>query len=195
MSVCNALSKNVTTRNCLPSGGVKARAWVGQVPDFTGAKTYNAGGALSSFALALGAMFITATGRAKKTNAPNKLSQTAEGAVQVEQSVILEVAYNNQAQANAIMDFLRAEGKTVFLETNAGNIRQYFADFGSDSFEGEDTTGTVVGDAPNVLKITLKGTESNLPLFFEAVISGGLSQLASSRAYLDALVTGAEVVG
>ena len=191
-TVCNALTKNIASRKCLIPGGIKTRVWVFQAEDFTGAKTYNTGGALSSFGLATGAAVVSFKGRARKGSGSAKLNQPLDGAVNVEQSLVLEAA-DSQAEANAIMDFLRADGKSVFVETNAGTVRQYFADFGHESMEGEEGTGTLIGDPSGVLKITLKGNETDLPKFLEAVISGQMTQLASSVAYLDALVTGTAV--
>jgi hypothetical protein len=189
--ICNAVSKSVTSRKCVITGGVKARAWVGQAADFTGAKTYNAlTKALSSFVLAEGAAFIKATGRALKGSGTSAITQPVDGGVSNEQTVILEFIYNDQLEANAIMELLRADGLTVFLETNAKTIRQYFAEFGTTNKAAEDSTGTAQGDASGVIKVTLKGTESDLPLFFEAVNPGAATQLQASIDYLDALVTG-----
>lgn len=189
--ICNPISKSIATRKCVQSGGVKPRAWAAQVEDFTGAKTYNPGGALSSFTLATGANFIKATGRALKGSGASALSQPVDGGVSNEQTVVLEFIYNNQAEANALMDLMRADGLTVFLETNTGTIRQYFAEFGSTNKTGEDGTGTVIADASGVFKLTVKGTESDLPLFFEAVNANPLvSQLQASIEYLDNQVTG-----
>lgn len=192
-TVCNALTKNIASRKCLTSGGIKTRVWAFQAEDFTGAKTYNTGGALSSFSLATGAAVIRFRGRARKGNGTHKLTQPLDGAVNVEQTLVLEAAYGSQAEANAIMDFLRANGKSIFVETNAGTVRQYFADFGHETTEAEEGTGMLLGDPSGVMKITLKGNETDLPKFFEAVITGQLTQLASSAAYLDALVTGTDV--
>lgn len=193
--LCNALSKNLASRKCLPSGGIKNRAWVGQVADLTGAYTYKANGALSSFTLAQDAMFITATGRAKKGSGASAITQPEDGSVSNEQTVVLEFAYGTQHEADALIEFLRADGKFVFLETNAGDVRGYFWEFGHASAAGEEGTGTLIADATGVLKITLKGTESTLPIFFEAVNSNSsIKQIQASRDYLDALVTGAEVI-
>ena len=189
--LCNVITKSLTTRKCIIKGGVKPRAWVGQAADFTGAKTYNATTkALSSFVLAPDANFIKATGRPLKGSGSSAITQPVDGGVSNEQSVILEFIYNDQIQANAIMEMLRADGLTVFLETNAGTIRQYFAEFGTTNKAAEDSTGTALADASGVIKVTLKGTESDLPLFFEAVNAGAGAQLQASIDYLDALVTG-----
>lgn len=187
--VCNALTKNIATRKCLPAGGLKTKAWVFQAIDFTGANTYATGGALSSFGLVEGAVGVTATGRPKKGKGDNKLTKPEAGTLSVEQALAMEVSYNTQVELDALMEFLRADGKTVFVETNAGTIRQYFAEYGDGSMEGTDGSGLLVGDATNVVAFTLKGTESTLPRFFEAAVgTSGLSQLAASRKYLDALV-------
>jgi hypothetical protein len=193
---CNIFSKNVVTRKCLPSGGMKTRVWIGQVQDRTGAYTYKANGALSSFVLGPGANFITAIGRAKKGSGNSKLSKSEDGGVGNEQSVVFEIAYGTQQEANAIMDILRADGKFVLVETNAGTVRGYFWEDGDTSMDAEEGTGTLKTDASGVLKITLKGTESDLPIFFEAANpNSAVSQLQASRDYLDSLVTGVEVVG
>ena len=193
--ICNTISKNVATNKCLPAGGIKNRAWIGQVADRTGAYTYKANGALSSFALAADANFITATGRAKKGSGASAITKAEEGAASNEQTVIVEVAYSSQHQADAIMELLNAEAKFVLLETNAGQIRGYFWEYGDVTAAAEEGTGLVIGDASGVVKITLKGTESGLPIFFEAVNSNvAVPQLQASIAYLDALVTGADVV-
>lgn len=192
-TVCNQFTKNIASRKCLTAGGIKTRAWVFQAEDFTGMKTFNAGGALSSFTLATGAAVITCTGRPKQGSGASAIDKPIDGGVSVGQTVVLQVSYNTPAEAKAIMDFFRADGKTVFLETNAGTIRQYFAEFGDETAKGEEGTGKELKDASNVVTITLTGTESDLPLFFEAIIQGQMTQLASSRAYLDALVTGTAV--
>jgi hypothetical protein len=194
LQACNTFSKNIATRRCLPSGGLKTRCWVFQATDFTGANTFNANGSLSSFSLADDAQVITCTGRPKKGKGDNKLSKSEDGALSVEQALTLEIAYGTQHELDAIIEFLRADNKTVFVETNAGTIRQYFAEYGDGSMEGTEGTGLLVGDANNVVAITLKGTESSLPRFFEAAFVAPKTQLAASKDYLDALVTGAEVV-
>jgi hypothetical protein len=193
--LCNKLTRNVATRKCLPSGGIKTRAWIGQVDDRTGAITKKSNGAISSFVLANGAMFITAKGRAKKGSGASSLTKSEEGGLSNEQTVVLEVAYGTQHEADALIELLRAENKFVLLETNAGQIRGYFWEYGDVSAAAEEGTGTALTDANGVLKITLKGAETDLPIFFEAVNSDAtVSQLQASIDYLDALVTGAEVI-
>jgi hypothetical protein len=193
--LCNRLTRNVSTRKCLPSGGIKTRAWIGQVDDRTGAYTFKPNGALSSFALATGAKFITAKGRPKKGSGASALTKPEDGGLSNEQTVIIEVAYGSQHEADALMDLLKAENKFVLLETNAGTIRGYFWEFGDVSAAAEEGTGTLLTDANGVLKITLKGQETGLPIFFEAINADpDTTQLQASIDYLDGLVTGAEVV-
>lgn len=192
--ICNTISKNVASRKCLPSGGIKTRLWLGQVEDRTGAYTYKPNGALSSFVLGANANFITVKGRAKKGSGATKFTKPEDGAGSGEQTVILEVAYGTQHELDAIMAILRADGVFALLETNAGTIRGYFWEDGSTSNEAEEGTGTVKGDASGVLKITLKGTEDDFPLFFEAVNSNAaVPQLQASIDYLNSLVTGDDV--
>lgn len=191
-TVCNALTSNIVSRKCQTSGGIKNKAWVFQVDDLTGVETKNVGGTVSSFGLKTGYTAMTATGRPKKQHGDNKLSKPEDGAVSVEQALTLNFSYSNQEELDAIMDFLRAESKTVFVETNAGTIRQYFHEYGDSTLEGTDGTGTLIGDGSGVVEVTLKGTESVIPRFFEAVIIGGTTQLASSKTYLDGLVAAAQ---
>jgi len=190
-TVCNALTKSIATRKCLPSGGVKVKMWIFQVADMSGVETISSDGALSSFGLNTGYQAITCTGRPKKGKGDNKLTQAVDAALGVDQSLAIEVAYGSQDELDAIMAFLRAEGKTAFVETNSGDIRQYFHEFGTDSLEGTDGSGALVTDAPNIVAATLKGSCTTLPRFFKAVITGQLSQLAASRAYLDGLLAAA----
>lgn len=185
--ICNKLSKSVTSRKCSIPGGVKKRAWVFHLEDILPAKTYATDGALSSFMLAEDAVGITATGRPKKGSGTNKMTKSEEGATNVEQSLLMEFGYTDQAEMDSIQEFLAADSKTVFIETNSGDIRQYFREFGDETYEGEDGTGTALGDASNVVKATLKGNEPKLPMFFKAPITGQQSQLAASIAFLDAL--------
>jgi hypothetical protein len=193
--LCNTLSKNITTKKCLPKGGIKTRAWIGQVADKTGAYTYKANGALSSFVLGEGAKFITATGRPKKGSGASAITKGEEGAASNEQTIIIEVAYATQHEADAIMELLNAENKFVFLETNAKTIRGYFWEFGDQTASAEEGTGTAINDPSGVVKITLKGAEEGLPIFFEAVnADAAVPQLQASIDYLDSLVTGAEVI-
>jgi hypothetical protein len=192
--LCNRLTKNLNTRKCLPSGGIKTRAWIGQVDDRTGAYTRKPNGALSSFALKVGSTFITAKGRPKKGSGSSNFTKSEEGGLSNEQTVVIEIAYGSQAEANALVELLRAENKFVLLETNAGQIRGYFWEYGDVSATAEEGTGTLLTDSNGVLKITLKGAETDLPIFFEAVNSNAsVPQLQASIEYLDALVTGVDV--
>lgn len=193
-AVCNALTRNIATRKCLAPGGLKTRMWVFQLADLTGVETFNSAGSLSSFGVAPGAQVITCTGRAKKNVGDNKITQAEDAAVAVEQGLALEVAYGDQSELDAVMTFLRADAKTVFVEGNDGNVRQYFHEFGTSTLDGSDGSGALIGDAANVVKATVKGQATTLPRFFEAVITGAQSQLAASRAYLDALVTGTATI-
>lgn len=194
-NACNPLSRLIATRKCLVVGGLKVRMWVFQLADMTGVETQNADGSLASFGLTTGYQAITCTGRPKKGKGDNKITQAVDAAVTVDQALALEIGYGDQDELNAIMDFLRADGKTVFVETNSGNIRQYFHEFGTDSLEGTDGSGALIGDVGvDIVAATLKGTCANLPRFFKAAITGGQSQLAASRAYLDGLVAAAGAV-
>lgn len=188
-SICNVLSKNIQTAICATSGGTSGRQWVFQKHQFTGASTNNSTtGALSSFGLKTGEKGIKANGRAKKGNGSSNISTADNGSVSNEQSVVTVIKYETENQANAIMDFLRADSKVIFQETAKGTIRVYFWQFGSEGGSATDGTGTVLADDNDTVTATITGTEPNLPRFFEAAVTGGESQLAASVAYLDALV-------
>lgn len=189
IDICNLLTKNLVTARCNTNGGVTGRQWVFQLGQFIGAETYNAvSGALSGFSLVTGEKGIKATGRAKKGSGASAITQADNGTTTVEQTVISEFKYSNQKEATALVDFIKADAKVVFQETASGTIRVYFKQFGNETGSAEDGTGTLIGDDNNVLKVTTKGTEQTLPLFFEAPITGAENQLGASIAYLDALV-------
>lgn len=191
VDICNVLTKNLVTARCATNGGTTGRQWVFQKGQFTGAETRNATtGALSGFGLVAAELGIRATGRAKKGSGASAATQNENGSTSVEQTVISEFKYKNEIEGEALIDFLAADSKVIFQETNSGTIRVYFWQFGSDNGSGEDGTGTLLGDDNNVFKTTIKGTEQKLPRFFEAPIPANseLTQLAASAAYLDALV-------
>ncbi|TGD82874.1 hypothetical protein [Hymenobacter wooponensis] len=193
--ICNRISKSVTSSKCGKSGGINRNSWVFQQDQFTGAETLNSTtGALSGFGLKAGEKGIKAVGRPKRGSGANKSNTTDNGSTEVEQTLIQEYRYKDQIGLNALTEFLKADAKVVFQETAGGDIRVFFKKYGSETSTGEDGTGTNLTDDNNIMKTTLTGKEDDFPMFFEAPVSGGQSQLAASRAYLDALVTGAEVV-
>ncbi|MBX0290957.1 hypothetical protein K3G63_10935 [Hymenobacter sp. HSC-4F20] len=193
--ICNRITKAVTSKACPKPGGINRNSWVFQFDQFTGAETRNSTtGALSGFTLKEGEKGIKAIGRPKKGSGQHKSTTNENGSMEVEQTLIQEYAYKVQNDLDAITEFLRAGGKVVFQELASGDIRVYFKSYGNETSTGEDGTGTVLTDDNNIMKTTLTGKEPEFPMFFEAPITTGLTQLAASRAYLDALVTGAEVV-
>lgn len=188
VDICNRIAGNVTSATCARSGGLNRDSWVFQYEQFTGAQTLAADGALSGFVLKADELGIKAKGRAKKGSGTNVLTTNENGSSEVEQTLIQEYQYKDQPGLNALTSFLKAGNKVVFQETASGDIRVYFKAYGNETSKGEDGTGTVLTDDTNVMKTTLTGKEPELPMFFKAPISGQLTQLASSRAYLDALV-------
>lgn len=189
VDICNTLSKNLNSARCNTNGGVTGRQWVFQKGQFAGGETTNATtGALSGFTLVTGEKGIKAVGRAKKGSGASAVTQAENGSTTVQQTVVSEFKYTNEKEAMGLMDFIRADAKVIFQQTNSGTIRVYFYEFGNETGSAEDGTGTLIGDDNNVLKVTTVGTEQNLPRFFEAPITGEVTQLAASIAYLDALV-------
>jgi hypothetical protein len=186
--ICNSISKNIQTSICATSGGTSGRQWVFQKHQFTGASTNATSGALASFALKSGEKGIKANGRAKKGSGASDVSTGDNGSVSNAQTVVSVFKYNTENEANAIMEFLRAEGKVIFQETAKGTIRVYFWQFGSEGGSATDGTGTVLTDDNDSVTATITGNEPNLPRFFEATPTGGETVLAASIAYLDALV-------
>ncbi|WP_400190667.1 hypothetical protein [Hymenobacter sp. B81] len=192
--ICNAISKNLTSRNCGSKGGTNRNSWTFQLPQFTGAETRNATtGALSGFTLKTGEKGIKGVGRPKKGSGASKLTTAENGNSEVEQTLIQEYRFANQNDLTALEEFLKGDGKVVFQELANGKIRVYFKEFGTETSTGEEGTGVVLLDDNEIMKVTLTGKEGGFPMYFEAPISGSLTQLASSRAYLDALVV-ADVV-
>lgn len=190
LNICNLLSRNLNTSNCNTNGGVTGRQWVFQKGQFDAGETRNATtGALSSFNLKTGQKGIKAIGRPKKGSGASAVTQAENGSTTVQQTVVSQFKYKTEKEAEALMDFIRADGKVIFQQTNSGQIRVYFYEFGSETGSAEDGTGTLIGDDNNELKVTTVGTEQSLPRFFEATIgTSGKTQLQASIDYLDELV-------
>jgi hypothetical protein len=189
LEICNRLTDNLSSRKCPVPGGTNRRSWVFQLDQFTGVETRNAtSGALSSFTLLADELGIRGKGRAKKGSGASKGTQADTGSVEVEQTLIQEFTFGNQLQLEALEAFLSADAKVVFQELNNGKIRVYFKSFGNETMTAEESTGTLLADESEVMKCTLVGKEPKFPLYFEAPIgTTGMTQLAASAAYLDAL--------
>jgi len=186
--ICNRLANGLSSRKCPTSGGTNRRSWVFQLDQFTGAETKNAdSGALSGFALETDELGIRGKGRPKKGSGASKGTQAENGSTEVEQTLIQEYTFANQKQLEDLEAFLKADAKIVFQELNNGKIRVFFKRFGNETMTAEETTGVLLADESEVMKCTLVGKEDKFPMYFEAPISGVLSQLESSVAYLDAL--------
>ncbi|UOQ53044.1 hypothetical protein [Hymenobacter cellulosivorans] len=189
VDICNRISKNVASKACPKAGGINRTSWVFQLDQFTGAETRNGTtGALSGFTLKTGEKGIKAVGRPKKGNGTHKSTTSENGSTEVEQTLVQEYSYQDQNGLTALEQFLAAGSKVVFQELASGDIRVYFKAFGNETSTGEDGTGTLLTDDNNVMKTTLTGKEPSFPMFFQAPITGSETQLAASRAYLDALV-------
>lgn len=187
VDICNRIASNLTSRKCATSGGLNRRSWTFQREQFTGAETKNTTGALSSFTLETGELGIKGKGRPKRGSGASKLTKAENGSTEVEQTLIQEYAFGNQTELAALEAHLKADGKVVFQEMNSGAIRVFFKDFGNESDTGEEGSGETLTADNGVMKMTMTGKEPSFPIFFEAPISGQLTQLASSAAYLDAL--------
>jgi len=193
--ICNRISKAVASTACPKKGGINRNSWVFQLDQFTGAETRSGTtGAMSGFTLKTGEKGIKAVGRPKKGNGTHESNTAENGSTEVTQTLVQEYAYKNQLQLDALEEFLAGGSKVVFQELASGDIRVYFKEFGNETSKGEDGTGTLLTDDNNIMKTTLTGKEGKFPMFFEAPVTGAETQLAASRAYLDALVTSAEVV-
>ena len=188
-NICNRISKSVTSTSCPKKGGINRNSWVFQLDQFTGAETRSSTtGALSGFTLKAGQKGIKAVGRPKKGNGTHESNTAENGSTEVTQTLVQEYGYKNQNELNALEEFLAGGSKVVFQELASGDIRVYFKEFGNETSKGEDGTGTLLTDDNNSMKTILTGKEGKFPMFFEAPITGGETQLTASRAYLDALV-------
>lgn len=185
--ICKRLGDNLSSRKCPTSGGTNRRSWVFQLDQFTGAETKGGSGALSGFALQAGELGIRGLGRPKKGSGASKGTQNENGSTEIEQTLIQEYSFGNQSELEALEAFLGADAKVVFQELTNGKIRVFFKRFGNETMTAEETTGTLLADESEVMKCTMVGKEDKFPMYFEAPISGALSQLESSAAYLDAL--------
>ncbi|KUG06881.1 hypothetical protein [Solirubrum puertoriconensis] len=186
--ICNTITKNITSADCPRPGGLNRRSWVFLLSMLTGAFTYNGTtGALSGFSIVAGQKGIKGMGRPKKGSGASTGTQAENGSFQVEQTLIQQFGFKNQLELNALTDFLKAGGKVVFQELNSGAIRVYFKEFGNETGTGEEGSGETLNADNGIMTTTLKGFEPEFPTFFEAPITAGETQLAASRAYLDAL--------
>ncbi|MBO2010848.1 hypothetical protein [Hymenobacter negativus] len=187
--ICNRISKNISSRSCATAGGTARNSWTFQADQFTGAFTKSGTtGAISGFTLKPDELGIKGIGRPKKGSGSSKGTQADTGSTEVEQTLIQEYKFGNQLELDALEEFFKGEAKVTFQELANGAIRIFFKEFGNESGTAEEGTGVLLPDESQVMKVTLVGKEPSFPVFFEAPISGQLSQLASSRAYLDALV-------
>lgn len=188
IDICNRLSSNVTSVKCPSSGGLNRRSWTFQKEQFTGAETRNTGGALSGFTLETDELGIRGKGRPKRGSGASKSTTGENGGTEVEQTLIQEYGFKNQAQLNALTAFLKADAKVVFQELANGKIRVFFKEYGNESSTGEEGTGETLTADNEIMKVTMTGKEPEFPMYFEAPIgSSGLTQLAASAAYLDNL--------
>ncbi|WP_324671039.1 hypothetical protein [Hymenobacter sp. GOD-10R] len=187
-TICNKLSKNVSSAYCNTSGGTTGRQWVFQKPQLAGGATYNNTGALSSFTLKTGEKGIKANGKAKKGSGASAISTGENGGVVNAQTVVSQFKYQTGLEAKALMEFMRADGKIVFQETAKGTIRVYFWNFGSEGGSATDGTGTGLLDPNDEFIATITGEDTELPLFFEVALEDGeTDQLKASATYLDSL--------
>jgi hypothetical protein len=188
-TICNRLANNLSSRKCPVSGGTNRKSWVFQLDQFTGAFTYNGTSkAMSGFALQANELGIRGLGRPKKGSGASKGTQSENGSTEVEQTLIQEFTFADQAGLEDLEAFLKADAKVVFQELNNGKIRVFFKEYGNETMTAEETTGTLLADESEVMKCTLVGKEPKFPMYFEAPVgSSGLSQLEASRAYLDDL--------
>lgn len=189
VDICNRISKNLNSTKCPTAGGINKDSWTFQVEQLTGAETYNAtSGALSGFGLVAGEKGVKGVGRAKKGSGASKSTTSENGSTEVEQTLIQEYGFSNQLQLTALEEFLGGGGKVVFQELNNGKTRVFFKGFGAETSVGEETTATGLTEDNQIMKVTLTGKELRFPMYFEAPITGGETQLAANRAYLNALV-------
>ena len=186
--ICNKTSKNVTSRKCPTDGGLNRNSWTFQREQFTGAFSKNGtSGALSGFTLETGEQGIKGKGRPKRGSGASVLDKGENGSSEVTQTLIQEYGFGNQMELDALTEFLKGDAKVVFQELNSGAIRVFFKEFGNETDKGEEGSGETLTSDNGIMKVTMTGKEPNFPMFFEAPISGQLTQLESSRAYLDAL--------
>jgi hypothetical protein len=186
--ICNKISKNVSSRKCPTDGGLNRFSWTFQREQFTGGFTKNGtSGALSGFTLEAGETGIKGKGRPKRGSGSSSFDKGENGSSEVTQTLIQEYGFGNQMELDALTEFLRGDAKVVFQELNSGAIRVFFKEFGNETDKGEEGSGETLTADNGIMKVTMTGKEPGFPMYFEAPISGQLTQLESSRAYLDAL--------
>lgn len=187
--ICNRISKNITSRKCPTSGGLNRESWTFQLDQFTGAWSKSSTtGAITGFTLNTGELGIKGVGRPKVGSGSSKGTQSETGSTEVEQTLIQEYGFGNQLELDALEEFFKGDAKVVFQELANGKTRIFFKEFGNETGTAEEGTGTKLNDENSIMKVTLVGKEPSFPVYFEAPVANGQTQLAANRAYLDALV-------
>lgn len=196
VEICARITKPVNSTVCPTPGGTNRNSWVFQKEQFTTAETFSTvTGALSSFGLVTGEKGIKAIGRPKLGSGASASTTNVNGSTEVAQTLVQVFGFKDQLALNAIEEFLSGGSKVVFQELANGKIRIFFKEYGNETSKGEETTGTALTDTNGAMTATLEGNEPRFPLYFEAPIAAvtapavALTQLASSRAFLDNLVT------
>lgn len=170
---CDALNK---------IGGVKKRAYVGQLSQLDSYSTDGSG-------YIDGLTFVTASpayglykfsGKKAKNSGTYELS-AGENVNTWNTSVILELYHNTPTDREAIEGLVNSDDLFVILETESGQLEVFGITQGLNASAGSGGTGVALQDKTSTT-ITLSGEQMSLPKYFLD------TDLATSIAALDALV-------
>lgn len=170
-------------------GGVNKRVYIGQLSDID-TITFGVDGEITALTLLLGATLKRFYGKKEKNQGTYELV-AGETINLFNQSAILALYFDSDAERTAVNQLVNVEDMFVFIETNAGNIEAYgianSTALGYDNFGLKATAGT--GNGTGILinddtayRVTLSGNVPNLPMLYAPANS-----LAVNLAALDAM--------
>lgn len=197
MAACSYLTQNLDpTCDALKKiGGVNKRVWIGQLDDID-TITFGTNGEILTFSLLAGKTLKDFIGKKEKHQGTYELT-AGETINLFNQSVILALYFESDAERKAINELVNVEDMFVFVETNSGVIETYgiandttplqsnlaYNAFGLKATAGTGNgTGVLINDE-TTYRVTLSGNVPNLPMLFQPA-----QTLANAIANLDSLL-------
>lgn len=173
MSVCSFLTMGLdpSCEALKKIGGVNKRIYIGQISDITSI-VFGGDGEITSFTLATGASLKPFVGKKEKHQGTYELT-AGETINLFNQSVILGLYFESDAERAAINELVNVEDMFAFVETNSGVVECYGISnstiLGYDNFGLKATAGTgngtgVLLNDDTIYRVTLSGNVPNLPM-------------------------------
>lgn len=189
MANCNFLTRNLDP-SCAALkglGGVDKEIRIGQLDDID-TITFGADGQVLTLTLKVGKGVKGFIGKKEKHQGTYELT-TGDTVNLFNQSVILALYFQNDAERAAINELVNVEDMFAFIQTNTGVIEVYgisnsaildFRNFGLKCSAGAGNgTGVAIND-DKVYRVTLSGSVPNLPMTYKPAntLAANLTELA-----------------